>query len=379
METTNLVQAFKNELNLTDQGLLELTEQKKGLVIDVTTEEGFKLARKERTEQNKILKNIDDLAISGKKSVDEARNVLKDRVSEIYSPTVTSFEAENIRRKEADRVKKEVEEKRVKAIHDQINSIRQFATNLFGKSSEELQGIIEAVDMIDVSENFAELTQEAMVVKKETLIELNKALASAIQNEQLEAEREKLRKEREDQEEQNRINEIKAKAQERLNTLIMIPSVFFGKTSDEINNKIQSLSNYEVKDEEFGELLHQANASKNQVIQQLNMMLDQQLIVEKSQEEERKAQVIENDSLNAERKRENDEYEAQQAFNRNLEAQRQEEKNSSKCFAEHEIKPLTKYEQMIKSVEFWANEYGVINSELSDLMNILNKYNPDLY
>ncbi len=286
METTKLVQAFKTELNLTDQGLLELTEQKKGLVIDVTTEEGFKLARKERTEQNKLLKNIDNLAIDGKKSVDEARNVLKDRVSEIYAPTVTAFEAENIRRKEAERIKKEVEEKRVQAIRDQINSIRQFATNLSGKSSEELQGVIEAVDMIDVSESFAELTQEAMVVKKETLAELNQSLASAIQNEQLEAEREKLRQEREAQEEQNRINELKAKAQERLNTLIMIPSGFFGKTSDEINKKIYSLSNYEVKEEEFGELFHQANASKEQVIQQLNMMFDQQLTVEKVQEDQ---------------------------------------------------------------------------------------------
>jgi hypothetical protein len=291
METTKLVQAFKSELNLTDQGLLELTKQKKGLVIDVTTEEGFKLARKERTEQNKLLKNIDDLAIGGKRSVDEARNVLKDRVSEIYAPTVTAFEAENIRRKEAERIKKEAEEKRVQAIRDQINSIRQFATNLFGKSSEELQRIIEAVDMIDVSESFAELTQEAMVVKKETLSELNQALSSAIQSEQLEAEREKLRQEREVQEEKNRINELKAKAQERLNTLIMIPSGFFGKSSDEINRKIHSLINCEIKEEEFGELFDQANASEKQVIQQLNMMFDQQIMIEKAQETEQQAEA----------------------------------------------------------------------------------------
>lgn len=288
METNKLVQAFESELNLTEQGLLELTEQKKGLVIDVSTDEGFKLARKERTEQNKILKNIDDLAISGKKSVDQARSILKERVAEIYAPTVTAFEAENIRRKEAERIKKEAEEKRIQEIRNQINSIRQFATNLFSKSSEDLQGIIEAVDMIDVSESFAELTQEALSVKKETLSELNHALASAIQNEQLAIEREKLRKEREEQEEQKRINELKAKAQERLNNLIMIPSNFFGKSSNEINRKIWSITNYEIKEEDFCELFDQAKASKEQVIHQLNSMFDQQLSIEKTNEDKLK-------------------------------------------------------------------------------------------
>ena len=285
METTKLVQAFETELNLTEKGLRELIEQKKDLVLDVSTEEGFKLARKERTEQNKLLKKIDDLAIGGKKSVDEARSSLKERVSAIYAANVTAFENEDIRRKEAAARKKREEEERIQGIRTQINSICQFATNLVAKSSEELQSIIEAVDMIDVSENFAELTQEAMVVKKETLVELNQALSLVIQNEQLEAERE---------------------AQGRLNDLIMIPSGFFGKASREIDKKIHSLSNYEVTEEEFGELLHQANASKEQVIQQLNMMLDHQLTVEKTQA---KAWAL---AIQSEQLEERDELEAEQ-------------------------------------------------------------------
>ena len=217
METTKLVQAFEVELNLTEQGLLELAEKKKGLIIDVSTDEGFNLARKERTEQNKVLERIDRLAIDGKKSVDEARNSLKDRVSAIYAPNVTAFEAEDVRRKEEAARKKREEEERIQGIRNQINSIRQFATSLFGKSSEELQGIIEAVDMIDVSESFAELTQEALIVKQETLTELNQVLSSVIKNEQLEAEREALRREREafekerQQAESERIAQIKDK------------------------------------------------------------------------------------------------------------------------------------------------------------------------
>lgn len=363
METNKLVQAFENELNLTEQGLLELTEQKKGLVIDVSTEEGFKLARKERTEQNKIIKNIDDLAISGKKSVDEARNVLKERVAEIYAPTVTAFEAENLRRKEEAKRKEQEEAERIQKIRDQINSIRQFSTNLFDKSSEDLQGIIEAVDMIDVSENFSELTQEALTVKKETLSELNQALASAIQNEQLEAEREKLRQEREVQEEQNRINELKAKAQERLNTLIMIPSGFFGKASGEIDKKIHSLSNYEVKEEEFGELFHQANVIKEQVIQQLNTMFDQQLTVEKVQEADQQAEAeLKN--------REQQEPECSGI------CETENKCDSTVCNNEKSVEQhkLSNKDQMMKMLRFWQSEYGICDNEFNYMMNIINQF-----
>ena len=39
-----------------------------------------------------------------------------------------------------------------------------------------------------------------------------------------------------------------------------------------------------------------------------------------------------------------------------------------------EVTRMTPHQAMIKDVNFWASEYGVINSEYSDLMNILNKY-----
>ena len=39
-----------------------------------------------------------------------------------------------------------------------------------------------------------------------------------------------------------------------------------------------------------------------------------------------------------------------------------------------EVTRMTPHQAMIKDVNFWAGEYGVVNSEYSDLMNILNKY-----
>jgi len=298
METTKLTAAFETELNLTEQGFSELTEQKKGLVIDVSTEAGFKLARKERSEQNGTLKDIDRLAVDGKTAIDSVRNTLKERVIGIYAPIVTAFEAENIKRKEAEAKKKEKEAERIKAIRDQINGIRLWANNLTGKASSEIQDIIEAVYMIDVSENFAELTQEALTVKKETLGELTLALSSTIQNEQLATEREALRIEREEAATLARISELKSKAQNRLNNLMMIPSTMFGKTAKEIKNKVDAIINIDIDPDEFGELTEQASAAHATVVQQLNVMLAQAETMERITEKEtRKAQIIENDRL----------------------------------------------------------------------------------
>jgi len=293
MDKNSLVEAFKKELSLTEKGLAELTEKKKGLVIDVSTDDGFKLARKERTEQNKLLERIDRIGIDGKKAVDDARGALKESIIEIYSSTVTAFEAEDVRRKQEEKRKKEEEENRINGIREEINGIRLFSSNLHGKPSQELQEIIEAVDMIDVSESFAELTQEALTTKTETLSELNHALVTAIQNENLEAERETLRKERGDQEEKARIDAIKAKARERLNNLAMIPVEFLGKSSTEIDQKIKALTDYEVKEDEFGELFAPASETKGKAIAQLASMLEQAEIVEKVQADEEERQRLE--------------------------------------------------------------------------------------
>ncbi len=292
METKALVQAFEKELNLTEQGFITLTEQKRGLVIDVKTTDGFKFARKERTERNKTIEGVDRLAIDGKTAVDGARNILKERINKIYAPIVTAFEVEDLRRKEEVKRKKQAEAERVEKIREQINGIRQFSINIIGKTSEDLQSVIEAVDMIDVSESFAELTQEAMQVKKETLAELTVSLNSAIQNEQLASEREQLRKGREAQEEQNRINELKAKAQELLNKLIMIPSTMFGKTSVELNKKLNSIDFVEINEAKFGELFDQANNAKAQVIIQLGQMAENQKLVENAQKDNEAQQQL---------------------------------------------------------------------------------------
>lgn len=193
---SKIIQAFEKEVNLTEQGLAELTETKRGLVIDVSTKSGFTLARKERTERNKLIDQVKRVAIDTKTSIDNKRKEITDSISVIFEPIVNAFEAEDLRQKQEKERLAKLEESRISGIQEQIKGIRNFSANLYGKTSEELSGIIEAVDMIDVAESFAEFTQDAMFVKKETLSELNVALSGAIQSEQLAADRKALDDER---------------------------------------------------------------------------------------------------------------------------------------------------------------------------------------
>lgn len=343
METNKLVQAFETELNLTEQGLRELSEQKKGLVIDVTTESGFKLARKERTEQNKLLKNIDDLAISGKRSVDDARGILKERVTEIYAPNVTAFEAEDIRRKEEAKRLEQIEAERLQNMRNQINSISAFAMNANVKSVAELQDIIEAVDMIDVSENFAELTQEALAVKKETLASLNISLMSAIQNEQLSAEREQLRKEREAVE-QERAEFARWKAEQ-------------AKASEEVARKAQMLEN--------DRLLKEREAEQARAQQEEHRLAkdhgDQQ---QENIASGNAVAQVDNDTISHEP------IQKEQPITTTVAdrlAKRFENIPST-------APSLSGRAQMMNQLNFWKEEYGVRNTEFNDLMNIINQH-----
>ena len=196
MQTKAITTSFETELNLTEQGLKDLAATKEGLLIDVATDAGFKLARKERVERNGIHKNIDRLAIDGKNAIDEARKDLKERVSAIFQSNVEAFEKEDLRRKQIAEQEAKKEQERIDSILQNIEGIKRFSFDAHGKSAAEISDIIEAVDLIDVSEGFDELSGEAAHAVKETLIELNGLLNTAITLEQVAREREEMAKER---------------------------------------------------------------------------------------------------------------------------------------------------------------------------------------
>lgn len=260
------------------------------------------------------------------------------------------------------------EGKRISDIQEKIARISAIVTfdhnNPPGK--DEITSLMEAVDSINCEEGFAEFTQDALQAKSKAKEALTERLNSIVQQEIKEAAEEELRlKELEIEKQQ-----IKQQAQERVNKLMMIPVGFFGKSSHDIRKKITSLENYEVKEAEFGELTEQAKSSVINVVAQLNGMLLQQILVEDAvkvkQEEVEQAPFVE-----PEVKQE----EPVQEHNIGLAPAAKQGETITKTIGGFKtVEKLTPHEQMIKDVRFWASEYGVINSELSDLMSILNKY-----
>lgn len=362
-----------------DKAIAKFRKDALSVVPDLTTKKGrdaiasiaYKISKKKTNivgqmvdpsieEAKTLVKNVNN----GKKHFQSEMDGLRD---EVRKP-LNEWEA-------AEKIK---EEARIKAINERIDGIHAIATfdpsNPPGK--DEIASLMEAVDSIVCEEGFDEFTQDALQAKNRVKEALTERLNAIIQQELKEEAEEEMRlKELELQQQQ-----VKQQAQERVNKLMMIPVSFFGKGSVEIRKKITSLENYEVKDSQFGELTDQAKASVTTVVSQLSSMLQQQLLVEETQakvylEEQAKDNARipcdKNGQVSEENKYPNDPREPVEGLITNASQSLPEE---SKPLSKMVTTQLTPHQKMIKEVNFWAGEYGVVNSEYSDLMNILNKY-----
>jgi len=278
---------------MTDQGLAELRKRfPKDVVHDMTDDKQLKAARKVRTERNKLTEAIKGRCIGVTGEIKTKADDLTNDVELIFSSVVGPFETQLEINKKA----KEKAERELKELLDgqriEIRDMNNFVSECVGKSSGSISDVIEAVDLIDTTMFHKEIIHEAIETKKTVCARLAELLTQAINEEALQIERQKLAKQQEEAAAAQLIIDLKAKAQERLNNLMMIPTGFFGKTSNEINSKIESLTNYEVLEAEFGELFGQANSAKAQVINQLTMMSGQQKTVEEVQAHQAKPEVV---------------------------------------------------------------------------------------
>ena len=259
------------------------------------------------------------------------------------------------------------EEKRIDDIHTKIKGIHAIAT--FNPSNPpgkiEIASLMEAVDSIVCEDGFAEFTQDALQAKSKVKEVLTEKLNAIIQQElKAEAEEEIRLKEVELQKQQ-----VKQKAQERVNNLMMMPVSFFGKSSIEIRNKITSLENYEVEESVFGELTEQAKTSVTTVISQLSGMLQQQILVEESQAKAEQEQIASGAAI-----AQVEEKPIEQRLSDKF-TDVEPEVSTRKVTGGHIVTvKLTQHQSMLKAVNFWAKDYGIVNSPLNDLLNILNQY-----
>lgn len=283
--------AFSEEL--TQQGLKDLRKKYPAkLKLDMSDDAVFKAARKTRTERNNLSKLISRRRLDITDELKTYADSLIDQVAGIFDVVVIPFEKEaNVRKVAAEKAEKEREELLKKECKE-IAAIADFYDSSVNLTSEEIAGIIEAVDMIEVDHFDKELIHEAMEVKKTTLSKLDSLMSDVKAREILAVEREKLA-------EESAAAEKKAVIVERLNTLKMIPTTMFGKTSEDIIKKIASLKMFKITEGEFGILSLDAKIAVDAVVEQLSIMKSQQEMVEDAakvkQEQAEEAERVSNE------------------------------------------------------------------------------------
>lgn len=292
--------AFSEEL--TQQGLKDLRKKYPAkLKLDMSDDAVFKAARKTRTERNNLSKLISRRRLDITDELKTYADSLIDQVAGIFDVVVIPFEKEaNVRKVAAEKAEKEREELLKKECKE-IAAIADFYDSSVNLTSEEIAGIIEAVDMIEVDHFDKELIHEAMEVKKTTLSKLDSLMSDVKAREIIAVEREKLA-------EESAAAEKKAAIVERLNTLKMIPTTMFGTSSEEIGKRIASVKNFVVTEAEFDDMVDEVKVAVTTVVSQLEVMESQQKMVEDAakvkQEQAEEAERVSSEDIEQESKHE---------------------------------------------------------------------------
>jgi len=175
-----------------------------------------------------------------------------------------------------DEKEKREKEERIARLQLKIDELFNFIDQAKDQDSETISAIIEAVDAIDTSEDFYDLTKEAGEARQKILTKLGEMLTARIQFEDSE-------KRRIAAEEEARKAKIKAELEQRINNLRMIPTEFFGKSSEDIKAKLDALEGYEVTEDVFPERVEEVKGVLEMVVTQLKTMHEQQQSVEAAQ------------------------------------------------------------------------------------------------
>jgi hypothetical protein len=286
METKNEIVTFEQATSLTGKKAIDffsdadnvypLIEQVKqealSLVPNVNTKKGrdeigstaLKVSKSRKAITDAIDKSVADL----KAKVQKAGEVKKLVTTELNDTREQVLKPRNEWQAEQDRIEAE----RVAEIKGRIANIESIGVYAIDETKEDLAHRIDSLESMDVSEGFSEFTADAAQAIASATKSLNDRILQIVEEEKSEAQRKQL----EAEQKKNRI-------QERLTNLVQIPLGLMGKSSSEIQSKIDSLVNYEIKEEDFDERTEEAKTSLDQVVSQLNMMLNQAKQLEEAQ------------------------------------------------------------------------------------------------
>jgi hypothetical protein len=265
---------FSNEEKvrpLIDSAKKKLTE----VVHDVTTKKGrdaigsdaLKASKSRKALEGAITKSVADLdsqvkkAKAVKKIVIEEFNEIRD---EILQPRIDW-------QKEQDRL----EEERIAAIQERINNIKILGVISGCATKENLGEKIDAINEMQIGEDFEEFIADALKTKDYVLGVLNDEVNKIVKREIEEANQRELA-----------IEKKKIEITGRIQKLQGVPIAMFAVSSSEVHRKLEALRNNPPTEADFDDSYTEAMSAYHAVIGQLEMLYDQKVQMEAVQAKE---------------------------------------------------------------------------------------------
>lgn len=255
-------------------------KEKYSVVPDCSTKEGYEQA-----------KEAIGILVKSRTAVDGARL----EKTEVYRDMVKAINTEGSRIMDAlkeletplkdakqliDDEEKRKREERIAKLQEKVDEIKVFIELAKGKSSAEIQDIMESVELIPTDSEFFDLKKEAIDMQRYVIGELTQMMLNRVEFEN----QEKARKLAEEQAaEMKRKQAIINAAQEitdSINSIRMIPVDFIGESSDKMTAKLEELAAIDINESIYNDRVDEAAASLEATTSKLTAMRDQQLQIE---------------------------------------------------------------------------------------------------
>ncbi|RRV29627.1 DUF1351 domain-containing protein [Pseudomonas sp. o96-267] len=195
--------------NQTDAALAALRE-KYQVVPDANTEDGYAFVKEGIKELTTLRTRLEGVRKEVKEPYLQAGRIIDAEAKRITTELTTLEEPMKAAKKEVDdRVERERQE-RIARLQAKVDAIKAMPGQVRGKSSEEIEAMLDRVGEIDAAHDFFDLTKEAMAARQAALDELTQMLADRLEFEvnekarlQAEAERAELQRQLKAQQEEN--------------------------------------------------------------------------------------------------------------------------------------------------------------------------------
>lgn len=265
--------------NTTNAALVELTSRF-SVVPNGKTKEGYaeiKAGCKELQTIRKAIETARKEKTEEWRAMTAAVNTEGKRITDVIVALEGPFKDA---KKAIDDEEARIKAERIAKLQKKVDDLGVFITDAKGKSSDEIQCIMEAVDMIDTSEDFYDLEPLAIKKRGEVLAELADMLTSQMAFEDAAEETARLKAEKEESDRLQKIADDKQKVQNSINELLMIPVDFIGKTSDELQAKIDDLGGFEIDLAVYDTRASEAQEALDGTVAKLTAMHAQQVAIE---------------------------------------------------------------------------------------------------